>query len=133
MDRNRHSVFVTGGTGYLGRPLIQRLLAQGREVRALVRLGSENKLPSGCKVISGDALDTSSYISKISPADTFVQLVGVAHPSKWLLRLLRRWKILAAVAASRKCRKSAPRAGFDLSAMSNFYLSKGVFSLRRLR
>src|SRR5947207_2610396 len=81
MNRDRHSVFVTGGTGYLGRPLIQRLLAEGHEVSALVRPGSEDKLPAGCKVISGNALDASSYASKITPADTFVQLVGVAHPS----------------------------------------------------
>ena len=81
MNRDRHSVFVTGGTGYLGRPLIQRLLGEGHEVSALVRPGSEDKLPAGCKVISGNALDASSYASKITPADTFVQLVGVAHPS----------------------------------------------------
>lgn len=76
-----HKVFVSGGTGYLGRPLIRRLISQGHEVRSLVRPGSENKLPSGCKVILGNALDTSSYACQISPSDTFVQLVGVAHPS----------------------------------------------------
>ena len=76
----RH-VFLTGGTGYLGRPLIQRLLAQGHQVRALIRPGSEQKLPSGCEPILGNALEGSSYASQICPADTFVQLVGVAHPS----------------------------------------------------
>ncbi len=74
-------VFITGGTGYLGRPLIQLLLEQGHEVRALVRPGSERKLPSGCKVVLGNALDAGTYSSQIAPADTFVQLVGVAHPS----------------------------------------------------
>ena len=75
------SVFITGGTGYLGRPLIQRLLERGYEVRALVRSGSEGKLPSGCKVILGNALDSGSYAPQIAPAATFVQLVGVPHPS----------------------------------------------------
>ena len=42
----RH-VFVTGGTGYLGRPLIRELLIRGHTVRALVRPGSEKKLPAG--------------------------------------------------------------------------------------
>jgi uncharacterized protein YbjT (DUF2867 family) len=74
-------VFVTGGTGYLGRPLIGQLLARGYEVRALVRSGSEHKLPSGCTPVIGNALDGNSYSGKISPAETFVQLVGVAHPS----------------------------------------------------
>jgi len=81
MNAQHHSVFVTGGTGYVGRPLITRLLARGHVVRALARTGSEKKLPPGCHAIPGDALDGKSYALKIAPADTFVQLVGVSHPS----------------------------------------------------
>lgn len=81
MDGKTHSVFVTGGTGYLGRPLVAELCARGYSVRALVRDGSQRKLPSGCTPVFGDALDATSYAAQISPADTFVQLVGVAHPS----------------------------------------------------
>ena len=81
MDRKQHSVFVTGGTGYLGRPLIRALLERGHTVRALIREESRNKLPPGCLTIPGNALDASSYAAQIRPADTFVQLVGVAHPS----------------------------------------------------
>jgi uncharacterized protein YbjT (DUF2867 family) len=77
----RHCVFITGGTGYVGRPLITLLLERGHEVRALVRPGSEKKLPSGCQLILGNALDANSYAEQIKPADTFVQLVGVAHPN----------------------------------------------------
>jgi len=65
----------------MGQRLIPRLLARGHEVRALVRPGSEGKLPAGCTPIVGDALAGATYASQISPADTFVQLVGVAHPS----------------------------------------------------
>ena len=81
MKAERRNVFITGGTGYLGRPLIQRLVIAGHNVRALVRPGSESKLPVGCEPIFGDALDPNTYASQISPSDTFVQLVGVAHPS----------------------------------------------------
>jgi len=81
MDGQRHCVFVTGGSGYVGRPLITRLLERGHEVRALVRPGSETKLPLGCQAVFGNALDGNSYASQIKPADTFVQLVGVAHPN----------------------------------------------------
>jgi uncharacterized protein YbjT (DUF2867 family) len=81
MSAQTHRVFVTGGTGYVGRPLITQLLKRGHEVQALVREGSERRLPTGCQAIPGDALDGKSYASKIAPADTFVQLVGVAHPS----------------------------------------------------
>jgi len=81
MNGEGRRVFITGGTGYLGRPLTQRLVAAGHKVRALVRSGSENKLLPGCEAIIGNALDANSYASQISPSDTFVQLVGVAHPS----------------------------------------------------
>ena len=86
----KSNVFVTGGTGYLGRPLIGQLLAREYEVRALVRPGSENKLPPGCTPVTGNALDADSYADKIQPADTFVQLVGVAHPSPSKAKEFRR-------------------------------------------
>lgn len=74
-------MFIAGGTGYMGQRLMPRLLERGHQVRALVRPGSEKKLPPGCIPVSGNALDGDSYANQISPADTFVQLVGVAHPS----------------------------------------------------
>lgn len=81
MAAQPHRVFVTGGTGYVGRPLILQLLERGHEVHALVRPGSERKLPEGCHAVFGDALDGNSYSARIAPADTFVQLVGVSHPN----------------------------------------------------
>ena len=75
------NVFVAGGTGYIGTPLIRALLERGHKVRALVRPGSERKLSPGCEAVAGNALDGTSYAERVAPSDTFVQLVGVAHPS----------------------------------------------------
>ena len=75
------NVLITGGTGYVGRALIPRLLVRGHEVRALVRRGSAEKLPRGCKAVIGNALDASSFAELVQPSDTFVQLVGVPHRS----------------------------------------------------
>ncbi len=75
------AVFVTGGTGFMGRNVIAELVRRGHAVKALVRRGSERKLREGCQAIPGDALDKNSYASQIAPADTFVQLVGVTHPN----------------------------------------------------
>jgi uncharacterized protein YbjT (DUF2867 family) len=74
------NVFVAGGTGYIGRPLIELLLKDRQTVRALARPGSENKLPAGCQRVTGDALDASTYQDEAVGCDTFVHLVGVAHP-----------------------------------------------------
>ena len=77
----RRRIFITGGTGYMGSRLIPLLAARGHEVVALVRPGSEHKLPAACTVVLGDALDGASYETHLAGCDTFIQLVGVAHPS----------------------------------------------------
>jgi uncharacterized protein YbjT (DUF2867 family) len=81
MNANRRCVFITGGSGYMGQRLIPRLLERGHQVRALVRAGSEKKVPPGCVSVLGNALDSSTYAAQVAPSDTFVQLIGVAHPS----------------------------------------------------
>ncbi len=65
----------------MGRRVIPALLARGHRVRALVREGSQGKLPPGCETVVGNALDEKSFASRIAPANTFLQLIGVAHPS----------------------------------------------------
>jgi uncharacterized protein YbjT (DUF2867 family) len=97
-------VFVAGGTGYIGQKLMAKLLLRGHEVRALARSGSEKKLPAGCRPVPGNALDGASYANQISPADTFVQLVGVAHPSPAKAAEFRRVDLpagLGAIAAAK--------------------------------
>lgn len=76
----RH-IFLTGGTGYMGQRLVRALTPRGHTIRALVRRGSAAKLPAGAHPVVGDALHGLSYAAHVSPADTFVHLVGVAHPS----------------------------------------------------
>jgi uncharacterized protein YbjT (DUF2867 family) len=75
------TIFLTGSTGYMGRSLSGELLAKGHRVLALARRGSEGKLAPGCEVVIGDALDASTDQQRVTGADTFAHLVGVAHPS----------------------------------------------------
>jgi uncharacterized protein YbjT (DUF2867 family) len=75
------NIFMTGATGYLGSRLAALLRNRGHAVRALVRPGSEGKVPDGCEMVAGDALHGLSYAARVAPCDTFVHLVGVSHPS----------------------------------------------------
>src|ERR671938_165790 len=100
----RRRVFITGGTGYLGRALVGELLRRGHEVRALVRRGSEGKLPAGCVPVAGDPLDEASFAGAVGPSDTFVQLVGVPRPSPAKARQFREIDLVsgrASVSAAR--------------------------------
>lgn len=64
----------------MGRRLIALLLVKGSAVKALVREGSENKLPKGCSYVIGNPFNASTFSNDIPAAATFVQLLGVAHP-----------------------------------------------------
>jgi len=76
------NVFITGGTGYIGSRLIKALQRDGNFcIKALARRSSAGKLPEGCDVVIGDALDAATYKEGIATGSVFIHLVGVAHPS----------------------------------------------------
>lgn len=75
------NVFIAGATGYIGRHLVPELLSRGHAVRALTRPSSIDKLPKGAEPVLGNALDARTFQENIAPSDTFIQLVGVPHPS----------------------------------------------------
>jgi uncharacterized protein YbjT (DUF2867 family) len=75
------TIVVTGGTGYIGRRLIPRLLDRGFHVRAIVRAGSEAKVPRGAQVVIGDVRDRASIEAHLLPRCIVVQLVGTPKPS----------------------------------------------------
>jgi uncharacterized protein YbjT (DUF2867 family) len=74
-------VFLTGATGYLGSRLIPQLRGRGHQVRALVRAGSEGRLPAGTDFVRGDVLRAASWAGLVAPCETVVHLVGTPHPS----------------------------------------------------
>jgi hypothetical protein len=94
-----HDVFITGGTGYMGRALIPALRQRGHTVHALVRPGSERKLAAGAIAVRGDALDAKSYAEAVAPADTFVHLVGTPHPGPAKARQFREVDLVSIRAA----------------------------------
>lgn len=80
MSAARQHVFLTGGSGYLGSRLIPRLLSRGHRVTALVRPHSQDKLPSGCEAVSGNALD--GFLSGAYQAGDHIRATGGRLPSQ---------------------------------------------------
>ncbi|MGH7875987.1 MAG: SDR family oxidoreductase [Candidatus Binatia bacterium] len=74
-------ILITGGTGYVGRHLIPRLIARGHRVRVLARAESVQRAPEGAAIVVGDALDPASVGAALKSGDTIIHLVGTPHPS----------------------------------------------------
>lgn len=67
-------VFVTGGTGFLGRRIVSRLLAAGHEVRVLARNPEKaaGVRDLGAEVVSGDLGQIDSFRTNLAGCDVVV-------------------------------------------------------------
>ncbi len=72
-------VSVTGGTGFIGSQLIDLLLEQGHEVRALVRRSSNLRWLEGknIRLVHGDVRDAASLDAFLEHADIIYHIAGV--------------------------------------------------------
>jgi uncharacterized protein YbjT (DUF2867 family) len=98
-------VVVLGGTGYIGKPLIEKLCQDGFRVAAVARPRSSARLPAGCDAIAGNALDSRTYQDKVPPGSTLVHLVGTPHPAPWKAAAFRSVDLVSleqSVAAGRR-------------------------------
>ena len=75
------TVFISGGTGYMGRRIASMLLERGHHVIVLVRRESEHKVIPGAGKVVADAFNADSFQSFIPKDSVFIQLLGVSHPS----------------------------------------------------
>ena len=88
-SRIDYTIFISGGTGYVGIALTKLLLRCGHSVKVLTRPGSEQKVAAGAGTVLGDALRADSFAHALRPGDTVVHLTGVAHPAPWKGRQFR--------------------------------------------
>ncbi|MGA2925732.1 MAG: SDR family NAD(P)-dependent oxidoreductase [Solirubrobacteraceae bacterium] len=72
-------VFVTGGTGFVGRALVERLVARGDEVVALARSPQSQTLAKslGASVVRGDLLDEDALAGAMAGCAVAFNVAGV--------------------------------------------------------
>lgn len=76
------AVFVTGGTGFLGRAIVRTLLSQGKEVRILVRPQSDTRALDGEDLVTvlGDVRDASGLRAAMADCDTVIHAAALVDP-----------------------------------------------------
>ena len=71
-------VFVTGGSGFIGSRLVDRLLADGVPVRCLQLTGDPGSIAAGAEVLAGDLSDLDSVEAASAGARLVFHLGGMA-------------------------------------------------------
>jgi uncharacterized protein YbjT (DUF2867 family) len=72
-------ILLTGGTGFVGRHVLQALRASARSVRCLVR--NPSKAGLDCEVVQGDMTDAESLRRATEGVETVVHLVAIRQGS----------------------------------------------------
>jgi nucleoside-diphosphate-sugar epimerase len=75
-------ILVTGGTGFIGRHLLEKLIAKGETVRALVRRTGvthrfPRSLPAGVETVYGDLASGAGLADALRGAHAVIHLAGV--------------------------------------------------------
>lgn len=77
-------VFVTGGSGYLGRNIIRTLLERGDTVYALARSGSSEQVirDLGAEPVAGDVLSTDALRAGMDKCDLVIHAAADVTPGR---------------------------------------------------
>jgi uncharacterized protein (TIGR01777 family) len=125
-------VFVTGGTGLVGRRLIKQLVGRGDEVVLLTRRPSvaQEMFGATCKAVSGDPMQLGEWMKAVDDCDAVVNLAGEnifarrwSDDFKKLLvesRIKTTQHVVQAMAAMPKRPDGAPKALVNATAIGYY-------------
>lgn len=81
-------ILVTGGTGFVGKGILSRLVQDGHELVCVVRPGSEQKLAGfptekgSLSLVPGDLFDPASLERAAAGCDAVIHLVGIIREKR---------------------------------------------------
>jgi uncharacterized protein (TIGR01777 family) len=77
-------IFVTGGTGFVGRNLISRLIGEGHAVTVLNRSKkAPGRLPEETSIVFGDPTEAGPWQGSLKGQDCIINLAGTSIFSRW--------------------------------------------------
>jgi uncharacterized protein (TIGR01777 family) len=118
-------IVVAGGTGFLGEPLVQRLLARGDDVTVLTR--NPQKVQAG-RGMQWDGRTQGAWSSEVANADAVINLAGEnISEGRWTAERKRRL-IDSRLHATRAIVAARPRTLINASAVG-IYGNRGDESL----
>ncbi|MFO7968367.1 MAG: TIGR01777 family oxidoreductase [Archaeoglobaceae archaeon] len=81
-------VFITGGTGFIGTKLSQRLVEGGHEITVLTRDSSKAKraLPGNIDIVEGDPTEEGKWQEVVAQHDAVINLAGASIFRRWSKR-----------------------------------------------
>ena len=74
-------IFITGGTGFVGKSLAPALVRRGHEVTILTRSGKGE--PGGASLVEGDPTQRGGWQSAVKEHDAIINLAGASIFSRW--------------------------------------------------
>ncbi len=83
-DKPAEIIALTGGTGFVGRVVVKKLLDKGYRIKALVRIGSEDKIIQHKNInwIEGELGNPISEMRLCAGADQIIHMAGLVTARK---------------------------------------------------
>lgn len=134
---NAMNVFMTGGTGFVGTSLVQRLTEQGHKVTVLTRsMREDHVLPQGASFLEGNPTQKGAWQEKVTAHEIIINLAGASIFRRWTdktKRALRDSRILTTqnLVEALSGRKGKETLFLSTSAVG-YYGSKGDSELDEL-
>lgn len=118
-------VLVTGGTGFIGRGVVERLAARGDQVVVLTR--QERPGAGGVEFIRGDMLDGASIRRAVTGCHAVVHCAGKPGPASW--RYMRRLHVEATASVVRHSAAAGVRKFVHIASQAVLFGGQDLIGL----